>query len=196
MNQPQWLVYLFFFLMLLGPQRGSTQTQINPKVGVESWSLKDEMDLSGNSNHAGQMIGFDVYIVQKRLVFVPGFNYHRISIVNREEGLNFKLAKTNGTHYFTIPLTFGIQLLDLPGIGAYVLAGGETTFFHSLDSNDIGLDDDELKGVFASLTAGAQVELLSILTLDIKYHYALHPILKSRPDSKLRGFTLAAGVKF
>ena len=91
---------------------------------------------------------------------------------------------------------FGLQVLDLPMVDGFVMAGGESTFFYGLDSNDINLDDDKLHGIFASLTAGAQVELFSILTVDLKYHYALHPIIKERPQSKLRGWTIAAGLKF
>ena len=172
------------------------QTQINPKVGFETWTIKDEMDQAHQSSHSGQTIGFDVYILHNRLLFAPGFYYHRMSILNQEEGFNFNMTGSNGVHYFSIPVTFGLQLIDMPVIDAFVTAGGESTFFYSLDKNDIDLDDDMMHGVFASLTGGAQVELFSLLTVDVKYHYALHPIIKARPDSKLRGWTLAAGIKF
>jgi hypothetical protein len=187
---------LLFLFSLFGLSALQSQTQINPKIGFESWSLKDEMADSGNSSHSGQTIGFDVYITHNRLLFAPGFYYHRMSILNQEEGFNFKFQKRNGTHYFSIPLTFGLQVIDLPGIDAYVMGGGESTFFYSLDSNDLSLDDDKLHGVFAGLTGGAQVELFSFVTLDVKYHHALHPIIKERPESKLRGWTFAAGIKF
>ena len=190
------LACLLIFVNLLGTAAAQSQTQINPKLGYESWSLKDEMDQTGNSSHSGQFIGFDVYVQHNRLLFVPGFHYHRLSILNQEEGFNFRFHKRNGTHYFSIPVTFGFQVLDLPGIDAYLMAGGESTFFYSLDSNDIHLDDDKLHGVFASLTGVAQVELFSLLTLDFKYHHAFHPIIKERPESKLRGITIAAGIKF
>ena len=186
---------LLLLFSVLGIQNGSAQTQINPKLGFGTWSIADEKDLEGLSSHSGQTIGFDVHILDNRLLFAPGFHYHRISIVNREEGLNFDLGKRNGVHYFTIPLTFGLQVLELPVVDAFVMAGGESTFFYGLDSNDINLDDDKMHGVFASLTAGAQVELFSLLTVDLKYHYALHPIIKERPQSKLRGWTLTAGFK-
>ncbi len=196
MNLQMRLASLLVFLGVLGLNVAKAQTQINPKVGLESWSILDEHNVPNMSSHSGQMIGFDMYITQNRFVFAPGFHYHRISILNLDEGLNFHLVERNGSHYFTIPMTFGLQLIDLPGIGAYLLAGGEVTFFHSLDANDIGLDDDKLHGVFAGATAVAQVELLSLLTVDVKYHHALHPIFKARPESKLRGWTIALGVKF
>lgn len=190
------LVIFLSLISLVAIHQGEAQTQFNPKIGLETWSIKDEKDNVGQSAHSGQMIGFDMYILDNRLLFAPGFHYHRISILNREEGLNFRLVERNGGHYFTIPMTFGLQAIDLPMIDAFIMGGGEVSFFYSLDSNDIGLDDDKLHGVFASLTGVAQVELFSILTVDLKYHHALHPILKERPESKLRGWTLAAGIKF
>ncbi|HUR31991.1 MAG TPA: hypothetical protein VMZ69_11215 [Saprospiraceae bacterium] len=190
------VAFLLLFFSLLGAVVAHSQTQINPKIGFETWTIKDEMDLSNQSSHSGQTIGFDVYILHNRLLFAPGFYYHRMSILNQEEGFNFNMTGSNGVHYFSIPLTVGLQVIDMPVIDAFVTAGGESTFFYSLDKNDIALDDDMMHGVFASLTGGAQVELFSLLTVDVKYHYALHPILKSRPESKLRGWTLAAGIKF
>ena len=183
-------LYLFSF------NDGFSQTQINPKVGFESWTIKDEMDLSGQSSHSGQTIGFDVYILRNRLLFAPGFHYHRMSILNQEEGFNFKMPGRNGAHYFSIPVTFGMQVIDLPAFEFYLMGGGETTFFYGLDDNDLALDDDKFHGVYASLTGTAQVELFSLLTLDLKYHHAFHPIIKSRPESKVRGWTIAAGIKF
>lgn len=190
------LACLLLFLSLFSVAYGQGLTKMNPKVGFDSWSLKDEMELAGQSSHSGQFIGFDLYVQRNRLVFVPGFHYHRLSILNQEEGFNFRITGRNGSHYFTIPVMFGVQVLDLPMIDAYLMGGGETTFFYSLDSNDIQLDDDKLHGVFAGLSGAAQVELFSIFTLDVKYHYAFHPILKERPESKLRGWTFAAGIKF
>ena len=190
------LVSLLMFLGVLGFSSAKAQTQFNPKMGFESWSILDEKNMDNMSNHSGQMIGFDMYITDNRFVFAPGFHYHRISILNLDEGLNFKLVERNGSHYFSIPMTFGLQLLDLPGLSAFVMAGGEATFFHSLDANDIGMDDDKLHGVFASATGSAQLEVVSFLTLDLKYHHAFHPIIKARPEAKLRGWTLALGIKF
>ncbi|MEO5905215.1 MAG: hypothetical protein ABIQ11_00705, partial [Saprospiraceae bacterium] len=131
-----------------------------------------------------------------RFLFVPGFHYHRLSILNQEDGFTFEIPPRNGVHYFTIPVTFGIKVIDIPAFNFSLMAGGEANFYYSLDSNDLELDDDRLHGVFASLTGVAQVEVISFLTLDLKYHHALHPIIKERPESKLRGWTLALGVKF
>lgn len=196
MNLTLKLAGVLLLFSFLGVHNAYAQTQINPKLGFESWSLKDEKEQSGQSSHSGQTIGFDVYILKNRLLFAPGFHYHRLSILNQEEGFNFKFAQRNGIHNFSIPMTFGFQVIDFPGIGAYLTGGGEVTFFYSLDSNDIALDDDKLHGVQAGLTGGLQVELISLLTLDLKYHYAFHPVIKTRPESKLRGWTIAAGIKF
>lgn len=184
-----------FLCTVLSVGEGLAQTRINPKIGFETWIIQDEVS-QGHSSHSGQTIGFDVFVGTNRFLFVPGFYYHRISIPNREEGLIFEIPKKNGAHYFSIPISVGMELLDFGILDASLLGGGEVTFFHSLDSNDISLDDDRLHGVFAGLTGGAQVEVFSILTLDIRYHHALHPMIKNRPDSNLRGWTLAAGIKF
>lgn len=196
MNSTLRLAGMLVLLLILSVTKAQSQTQINPKLGYETWTVKDEMDQSGQSSHSGQTIGFDVYILHNRLLFAPGFFYHRMSILNQEEGFNFKMNGRNGVHYFSIPVTFGFQVLDLPALQLFLNAGGETTFFHSIDQNDIHLDDDMLHGVFAGLTGGAQLELFSLLTVDVKYHHALHPIIKQRTESKLRGWTLAAGIKF
>lgn len=196
MNQSIRLALLATIFSIACLTNISSQTQINPKAGFDTWSMKDENENSGQSHHSGQMIGFDVHILNNRLLFAPGFHYHRVSVLNEDNGLSFRLPKNNGIHYFTIPLTFGFQVLELPALNAFVMAGGESTFFYGLDKNDIGLDDDMLHGVFASLTGAVQFEVFSLVTLDLKYHYALHPVYKSRSESKLRGWTLAAGVKF
>ena len=196
MKLTKTLAVLAFICCLAFANNSQAQTKFNPKVGIESWSIKDEAELTGSSNHSGQTIGFDVFVIDNRFLFVPGFHYHRVSILNEEESIKFEIPQRNGTHYFSIPVTFGMQLLDLPGIDLNVMAGGEVTFFHSLDDNDINLDDDKLKGVFAGLTGTAQVELFNIVTLDAKYHHNFHPVFKERPDSKLSGWTLAAGIKF
>ncbi len=173
---------------------GIAQTEINPKAGFETWSLADEVG-QGGSSHSGQTIGFDVFIIKNRFLFVPGFFYHRISILNQEDGLIFEIPKRNGAHYFSIPLQAGMQVLDLAVLDASIMAGGEMSFFYSLDSNDVSLDDDKLHGVFGAITGGVQVQLFSFLTADLKYHHALHPIIKARPESKLRGWTIALGVR-
>lgn len=189
------IIGLLLLLVVFSTEKASSQTQINPKLGFGSWTIKDEVEF-GKSVHTGQTLGFDVYILHNRLLFAPGFHYRRISIMNKEEDLNFNITGRNGTHYFSIPLTFGLQVLDLPAIQAFVTAGGESTFFHSIDENDINLDDDQLHGVFLGLTGGAQLELFSLVTLDVKYHHALQPIIKARAESKLRGWSFAAGIKF
>lgn len=182
-------------ISMLIADNGIAQTQFNPKVGFETWTIADEVD-QGGSSHSGQTIGFDMFIISNRFAFVPGFYYHRFSILNQEDGLVFEIPKRNGVHYFSIPMTVGMQILDLKVFDATIMAGGEINFFYSLDSNDISLDDDKLHSVFGAITGGVQAQIISFLTLDLKYHYALHPIIKARPESKLRGWTLAAGIRF
>lgn len=196
MNLTSRFATLAIGLGFLFPLSGFSQTEFNPKVGVNTWTIKDEMEQSGQSSHSGQSIGFDMYIIDHRFLFVPGFHYRRLSILNQEDGFTFEIPKRNGVHYFSIPITFGMKVIDIPAFNFSLMAGGEANFYHSLDANDLELDDDRLHGVFASLTGVAQLEFISILTLDLKYHHALHPIIKARPLSKLRGWTLALGVKF
>lgn len=172
------------------------QAEFNVKAGLETWSLKDENDQFGRSSHSGQMIGFDVFIQRKKLLFVPGFHYHRISVLNEDETFNFSFSKSHHFHYFTIPLTFGYKVLDQSAIDISLLAGGEVHFYYDIDDNNVGLDNDMLYGVFTALTGIFHVEFLSILTTEAKYHYALQPIINFRDDSKLRGWTFALGVKF
>jgi hypothetical protein len=189
------LVLLLGAFLYLTPGLKS-QTEFNLKLGVESWILKDEIELLGVSKHPGQFIGFDVYVEKNRLIFAPGFHYHRFSVMNEEERLRFAFEKRNNLHYFTIPLTFGYEFLDLKALNFSLLTGPEVTFFYNIDDNDIGLDDDMLHGVSAGWTAALLSELLTFGTLEVKYHYAFHPIIKIRDESKLRGWTLAAGFKF
>lgn len=175
---------------------GNAQTEFNPKIGLSTWKIQDEVDQTGFSHHSGQTIGFDVFVINNRFLFVPGFHYHRISIINEDDGLVFEIPDRNGVHYFTIPVTAGLTLLDLPGIDALIMAGGEVTFFHSLDDNDIALDDDRMKGVFAGITGTAQLELFSLVTLDVKYHHGLQPIFKEQQDSTMSGWSFHAGIRF
>lgn len=196
MNFPSRIATLAILIGFLIPLSGFSQTEFNPKVGVNTWSIKDEMEQSGQSSHSGQSVGFDMYIIDHRFLFVPGFHYRRLSILNQEDGFTFEIPKRNGVHYFAIPITFGMKVIEIPAFSFSLMAGGEANFYYNLDANDLELDDDRLHGVFASLTGVAQVEVISFLTLDLKYHHALHPIIKARPESKLRGWTLALGVKF
>jgi hypothetical protein len=125
----------------------SGQTSINVKAGVETWSLKDEKMLSGLSSHPGQMIGFDVFVVKNRALFVPGFHYHRFSVAHEEDRFNFNFGEAHHFHYFTIPMTGGYSLISDSIFNLSLLAGGEIHFFYQLDDNSIGLDDDMLYGV-------------------------------------------------
>jgi hypothetical protein len=175
---------------------GVTQTVFNAKTGVESWALQDELNFSGISSHPGQFFGFDVYVEKNRALFVPGFHYHRISIENEDETFSYNFRDSHHVHYFTIPMTFGYKFLDGRDWNLSAMGGGEISFFYDLDANDVGLDDDMFYGVWTGLTGVLQVEVISLITAEVKYHYGLQPIIKIRDDSKLRGWTLALGVKF
>jgi len=185
-----YLCYLF--------SGGISQAQVgfNPKFGMETWSFKDEAEMTGQSKHPGQMIGFDVFVEDERFVFAPGFQYHRISLENEEKSFSLDFSDAHHAHYIMIPLTAGYKLTRDAIVNLSVLAGGEVVFFYDVDDNDLGFDDNEFFGVSTNLTAVAHAEIFSILTTEVKYHYGLQPILKSRDDSKLRGRTLAMGVRF
>ena len=188
------VIALVVFVCCLGS--GFSQARINAKIGIESWVLKDEVSVSGESMHPGQFIGFDVFVEKNRALFVPGFHYHRISVENGEESLSFNFHQKNHLHYFTIPLTAGYKFFDRSFWNLALMAGGEVTFFYDIDSNNVGLDDDMLYGVSTGLTGILQAEIATIFTAEVKYHYGLQPIIKIRDQSKLRGLTFAVGLKF
>jgi len=190
------IVCLSFVFLLAGWQRGFSQAQFNLKTGVESWSVQDELDADGNSHHNGQTIGFDMHLLHNRLVFAPGFHYHRISVLDKADGFVYRFGDDNHINYFSIPITFGFKAIDLKVLDLTGMAGGEVFFFYNLEANEIGLDDDQLHGVYAALTGVAHASVFNYITAEIKYRYALHPLIKDRPESKLRGIALEVGVKF
>jgi hypothetical protein len=162
---------------------------------MESWSFRDENDISDQSRHPGQMIGFDVFVEKNKILFSPGFHYHRISVLNEDNGFSFDFSNAHHLHYFNIPITFGYKVMDLPILETSILGGAEAQFFYDLDDNDIGLDDDQLYGVSMALTAILHMEWFTFLTAEIRYHHGLLPLIKTRDESKIRGVTLALGVK-
>jgi hypothetical protein len=172
------------------------QAEFNIKAGVETWSVKDEKEIIGSSSHPGQFIGFDMFIENNRLLFTPGFHYHHISVTSGNKDLHFGFESRNHFHYFTIPLTGGFKFIDVGVLNLSLLAGAEVSFFFDIDDNDIELDDDQMHGVWTAWTAMLHGELFEFVTAEVKYHDALHPIIKERPDSKLTGVTLAVGFKF
>jgi hypothetical protein len=172
------------------------QDVFSVKTGMETWTIRDELSTLGSSSHPGQFFGFDVYVEKNRALFVPGFHYHRISVLNEDHRFSYNFSEAHHMHYFTIPLSFGYQFLDYKHWNMAALGGGEINFFYDLDANDVGLDDDQFYGIWTGLTAILQSEIASRLTAEIKYHYAIQPILKTRPQSKLRGWTLAMGIRF
>ena len=174
----------------------TAQVGFNAIIGIEAWSFKDEADMTGQSNHPGQMIGFDVFVEDNRFVFVPGFHYHLISLQNEDQNFSFDLSEHHHAHYFMIPLTAGYKLTKDAIVNLSAVGGGEVVFFYDVDDNNLGFDDNGFIGVSTNLTAMLHAELFSFLTAEVKYHYGLQPTLKNRDDSKLRGWTLAMGVRF
>ncbi len=196
MNTTRSVLYLALLLSLTYSFNGNSQPLFNAKTGVEFWSVKDEKNLVGESNHSGQTVGFDMRIMSNRLIFAPGFHYHRISVLNKQEGFQYNFSKGNHVHYFSIPLTLGYQLLNFKVIDLSLFAGAESFFFFDLDHNDIGLKVDELYGVTPALTGVVQAEILSLITLDVKYHHALHEQIRKRKKSLLSGFSFEVGIIF
>ncbi len=196
MNTKRFLAYLALLLSLTYSDNGNSQPLFNAKTGVESWSVRDEKDLVGESHHSGQTVGFDMRIMKNRLIFAPGFHYHRISVLNKQEGFQYNFSKGNHAHYFSIPLTIGYQFLDFKIVDLSLFAGAESFFFFDLDANDIGLKVDELYGVTPALTGFIQAEILSLITVDVKYHHALHEQIRKRTESLLSGFSFEAGIIF
>ena len=187
-------ITLFLFFIGFVPTSGA-QAAFNVKAGVETWSFKDEKESFGQSRHPGQMIGFDVFVEKNKLMFIPGFHYHRISILNEEKVFSIDFSDAHHIHYFNIPITFGYKVLDVTGLEMVLAAGAEPQFYYDLDENDVGLDDDKIFGVSTSLTGLLHLKLFSFLTTEFRYHYGLQPLIKNRDESKVRGLTLAVGVK-
>jgi hypothetical protein len=190
------IVCFCFFFGLVEVPGAYSQAEFNVKAGVESWSVKDEMDADGDSHHSGQTIGFDMHLLHNRFVFAPGFHYHRISVLDQQDGLTFRFGDDNHINYFSIPVTVGFKALDLKIVDVTGMAGGEVFFFYNIESNDLGLDDDQLHGVYAALTGVLHASVFKFVTAEFKYRYALHPMIKDRPESKLRGWAVEVGVKF
>lgn len=183
-------------LYVLSYSVAQAQAGFNAKIGVETWSFKDEAEMTGQSQHPGQMIGFDVLIEDNRFLFVPGFQYHRISLVNEDQRFSFNFSEHHHVHYFMIPLTAGYKLTKDSFVNLSALAGGEVVFFYDVDENDLGLVSNSFYGISTNLTAILHAEIFSFFTVEVKYHYGLLPVLRTRDDSKLSGWTLAMGVKF
>ncbi|HZV69943.1 MAG TPA: hypothetical protein VFG10_10380 [Saprospiraceae bacterium] len=196
MNSALRVVYLALIFSLIYLNTGHSQARFNLKTGVQTWSIMDEINLGGESHHSGQTVGFDMHIMSNRFIFAPGFHYNRISVLNQPEGFQYSFHKRNHLHYFNIPLTAGYELFDFKVVDLSIMAGAEAFFFYNLDSNDIGLKVDEMYGVTPALTGVIQAEIFSLITLDIKYHHALHELIRERTESKLRGFSFDLGIIF
>lgn len=183
-----------WILILYGA--GHSQVVFNPKIGMETWSLKDEMEMFGESNHPGQMFGLDLILRKEKWLFIPGFEYHRISMKNEDQNFSFNFKENHHAHYFIIPLQAGYKVFGDSTFQISAVAGVDLNFFYALDENDLGLDDEMFYGVTTALTGSLFFEFFSFLSAEVKYHYGLHSILKTRDDAKLRGWTLAVGVRF
>lgn len=187
---------VFCLLCVLFYGVADAQTNINAKFGAETWSFKDEAEMKGASKHPGQMLGFDILVEDNRFVFFAGFQYHRISLINEGQSFSLDFSEPHHAHYFMIPLTAGYTLFQSKEIKLSMLGGGEAVFYYDVDDNSLGFDENDFYGVSTNLTAMLHAELFSLLTAEVRYHYGLLPVLKTRDDSKMRGWTLALGVKF
>jgi hypothetical protein len=196
MYQSLTVVFLAIVFHLVSISMAESQALFNPKIGSEVWSFKDEIDLDSGSHHSGQTVGFDVFISDSRFLFVPGFHYHHISLINKKEGLNFKWDDENHVHYFSIPMTVGYKIFDLAVVDFSALGGGEVFFYYDLDHNDLGLVDDDMYGVNTTITGMLHATVLNFITADIKYRYGLLPIIRGRPESKMQGWTINLGIMF
>ena len=97
----------------------TAQAEFNIKAGVETWSVRDEKEIIGNSSHPGQFVGFDMFIENNRLLFAPGFHYHHIAVTHQEKSLHFGFENRNHFHYFAIRkmhfLMRAVALVSFPG---------------------------------------------------------------------------------
>lgn len=186
-----WGIILGF----IGQGKMLSQADVNIKAGIETWAFADEQEASNPSKHPGQMMGLDVFVEKGRGLFVPGFHYHRFTVTSEAKSFELDLRSARHFHYFTIPLLFGYKVTDESVAGISVLAGPEVQFFYDINQNAAGLDDDMMHGVSTSLTAALHAEMFSFLTLELRYHHGLQRLIKFRDESKLRGVSIALGVK-
>jgi len=187
---------LVWLWILIAYGTGFSQVVFNPKIGLETWSLKDESEMSGQSKHPGQLFGLDLILQKEKWMFIPGFEYHRISMKNENNAFSFDFSDPHHAHYFVIPLQAGYTIYGDSINHVSLVAGADLNFFYDLDENDLGFEDDMFYGVTSALTASAFATLFTHFTAEVKYHYALQAMLKERDDSKLRGWTFAIGVRF
>jgi hypothetical protein len=172
------------------------QTSFRPQIGMETWSFKDERTTSGASYHPGQMIGIDFIFHSDRWTFVPGIQYHRLSLVNEDHSFDLNFSDPHHAHYIFMPFMAGYSLMDSCAVQLTGMAGGDLQYFYDADANDIGLTDDMFYGVRFSLAIALKAELWSKLGVAVSYHYGLQPMIKPREDSKMSGWTISAGIKF
>lgn len=186
-----------WLLTLIGLYRMDlmAQADINIMAGIETWSLKDELETFDRSRHPGQLIGINILVEKGRGVFMPGFHYHRFTAGHEPRSFEFSFRNPRHLHYFTIPLLFGYKLTDESLVDVTLMAGPEVQFFYQVDPNDAGLDDDMMYGVSTSFSAGIHSEWFSIFTLECRYHHGLQPLIRTRGDSKLRGISLGLGIQ-
>ena len=187
---------LVWLWILMAYGMGYSQVVFNPKIGLETWSLKDESEMSGQSKHPGQMFGVDLILQKEKWSFIPGFEYHRISMTNENNAFNFDFSDPHHAHYFIIPLQAGYHLLGDSIHHISLVGGADINFFYDLDENDLGLEDEMFYGVTTTLTGSVFATFFTNFTVEVKYHYALQAMLKERDDSKLRGWTIAMGGRF
>ena len=187
---------LVWLWILMAYGMGYSQVVFNPKIGLETWSLKDENEMSGQSKHPGQMFGLDLILQKEKWMFIPGFEYHRISMENEDNAFSFDFSDAHHAHYFVMPFQAGYHLLGDSIHQLSIVAGADLNFFYDLDENDLGLEDDMFYGVTTALTGSVFATLFTNFTAEVKYHYALQAMLKDRDDSKLSGWTIAIGVRF
>jgi hypothetical protein len=186
----------FWLYLLITTGAAQSQVTFNPKIGLETWALKDEKELSGTSKHPAQMVGFGLLLKKENWMFMPGLEYHRISMQNEDHRFGLDFDDAHHAHYFFLPLQAGYTFPVDSSILLSVIAGVDINLFYEMDENDLGLSADQFYGITTALTGSLFAELFRFLTVEVKFHYGLQSILKTRQDARWRGWTLALGYKF
>ncbi len=169
------------------------QTALNIKYGILSMRLADDSTLNGASGvRHGRSFGLDAIVEDSRFLFMPGLHYQHYA-VQRSDVRGGLFARRASIHHIHLPLNFGSWIAAGRHCRIRVFAGVHGNFLTAVDDNAQGLNTELVTRVQPGVQAGSQVRLWRI-TFDIRYSHDLRNVIHARPESRLRGWGLYAGV--
>lgn len=187
---------LIFLGVAIACTMAQSTAKFNLKAGYSSFRFADEKDLMETRAHPSQHVGFDILIEKNGGLFMPGFHYYRMGLEPEDFTLSNLFSDRPYVHLSRIPLSFGYRFDVVPLLDLSLYAGASVSFFVSVDDNDLGLIADRFRGVHPGWHFGAQVLALNHITIDMKYEHAMTELIKTREESKIRGFSMTVGFIF